>query len=438
LKNAVLGVAVAASTVLFSSSRADAAGALETLAPEIARAMGAVPARTVVVASPLTSDLPAPKGDELAMRLGALIAGKLGGTARSHPQVAQLATARAVSGKGGGLVYVTVEIAKGELRASADLYPVLSNGWDRIRVPAPPPRVHAFATAPLDAEARAFLPPIVLEQASIHKARHEEGDVIAMACGDMDADGGMELVLVSRARVAMGHVRGGHFLAEKFVSWSSLAPRLPVSLREPLGGAEFQPSARGGGLFVGSSDRGGVSLDGNLAVRSLLRGVPVAVQGGDACATLNPEESAYEGLVTSCSLTVRDPVVRMTPPTSRFDALGGAEVVSASGKVRAIAVAREPGGKLKMRLGEETRSLDGVGAQIAVGDLDQDGIPEVVTSMDAGEDAIAISSWDGGEPRLRRRIAAPPGVRALAVCAPEVRGVPALVAVVANEVWIVR
>ncbi len=425
--------------VVFSlAPSAAAAGALETLAPEIARSLGTVPAGTVVVVSPLASDLPAPKGDELAVRLGALIAGKLGGTTRSHPQVAQLSTARAVSGKGGALVYVGIEIAKGELRASADLYPVMRNGWDRIRVPAPPPRAHAFATAPLDAEARAFLPPIILEQASIHKVRHDEGEVIAMACGDMDSDGGMELVLVSRARVAMGHVRGGRFLAEKFAPWGALAPRLPVPLREPLAGAEFQPKSQGGGLFVGSSDRGGVSLDGNLAVRTSLRGLPVGVQGGDACATLNPEESAYEGVVSSCSLMVRDQVVRMTPPAARFDAVGAADVVSSTGKTRAIAVAREPGGKLKMRLGEDTRSLDGVGAQVAVGDLDQDGVPEIITSMDAGEDAIAITSWDGGEPRLRRRIAAPPGVRALAVCAPEMRGVPAVVAVVAGEVWIVR
>ncbi|MEO6417776.1 MAG: hypothetical protein ABIP39_00115 [Polyangiaceae bacterium] len=425
-------------TALLLASSADAAGALETLAPELARSLGTVPAGTVVVVSPLASDLPAPKGDELAVRLGALIAGKLGGTTRAHPQAAQLSTARAVSGKGGALVYISVEISKGELRASADLYPVLRNGWDRIRVPAPPPRAHGFATAPLDAEARAFLPPIVLEQASVHKVRHDEGDVIAMACGDVDADGGMELVLVSRARVAMGHVRGGHFLAEKFAPWGALAPRLPVPLREPLAGAEFQPKSQGGGLFVGTSDRGGVSLDANLAVRSALRGLPVGVQGGDACATLNLEESAYDGAVASCSLVARDQVVRLTPPTARFDAVGAADVVAASGKTRAIAVAREPGGKLKMRLGEETRSLDGVGAQVAVGDLDQDGVPEIITSMESGEDAIAITSWDGGEPRLRRRIAAPAGVRALAVCAPELRGIPAVVAVIANEVWIVR
>ena len=202
----VLALAAAALSFLTPSS-AHAAGALETLAPEIARALGPIPAGVLVVASPLTSDLPAPKGDELAVRLGALIAGKLGGTTRSHPQVAQLSTARAVSGKGGALVYVNVEISKGQLRASADLYPVMSNGWDRIRVPAPPPRAHAFASAPLDAETRAFLPPIFLEQASIHKVRHDEGDVIAMACGDIDADGGMELALVSRARVALGRWR---------------------------------------------------------------------------------------------------------------------------------------------------------------------------------------------------------------------------------------
>ena len=47
-----------------------------------------------------------------------------------------------------------------------------------------------------------ILQPIVLEQAKVHKARHEETDVIALGCGDLDSDGGLEIVVASRARIA--------------------------------------------------------------------------------------------------------------------------------------------------------------------------------------------------------------------------------------------
>src|SRR6185503_12443831 len=213
----------------------------ETVGPAIVKGVGQVPPNTIVVASPLTSDQTAPKGDELAARIAAVIAGKLGGTVRAHGQAAQLATARAISSKGGGLLYVTVEIANGELRVTADLYPVMRNGWDRVRIPVPPPRAHAFASAPVDPEIRAFLPPILLEQAAIKRVRHDEGEVLAAACGDADGDGGMELVLVSRGRVALGKIAGDRFVPRRTAPWAALSARAPVSMREPLAGAAFVP-----------------------------------------------------------------------------------------------------------------------------------------------------------------------------------------------------
>jgi hypothetical protein len=113
--------------------------------------------------------------------------------------------------------------------------------------------------------------------------------------------------------------------------------------------------------------------------------------------------------------------------------------VRPDGSVRAAAIAREPGGKLDARFGEATHVLDGVGAQIALGDLDQDGSPEIVASAADGDDAITIWSWDGAsDPKERLRLPAPGGVRALCTCPPEEGGAPALVAVVDGEVWIVR
>ncbi|MDB4993096.1 MAG: hypothetical protein JWM74_528 [Myxococcaceae bacterium] len=448
MRSAWVPLALMAALVVGDAREASAAGALESVATEIVRGLGPVPPGTLVVASPMTIDgastpatatgAPSNKADELSVRVAALLAGKLGGTSRAHGQGAPLGTARAVSGASGGLLYVAVEIAKGELRATADVYPVMSNGWDRIRVPVPPPRAHAFASAPIDAEVRAFLPPILLEQATIHKAHHDEGEVLAVGCGDIDGDGGMEIVVVSRTRVALGGFRQGKFAPRKIAAWSALSARVPVPLREPLAGVAFQPRAFGGGLYVGTTERGGVALDESLVVRSALRGIPTTTSTGDACVRPNPAESAFEGDVASCSLVVRDQVVRAASPTPRYDAIATAEVAMKSGKSRRIVAARELTGKLRIKLGDDIHVLEGAGAQLAVGDLDLDGEPEIVTSLDGADDAVQIHSVGAGEPRLRRKIPAPAGVRALAVCPPEERGVPALVAVVGPEIWLVR
>ena len=161
------------------------------------------------------------------------------------------------AGRASVLVYVRTQIVKGDLRATLDVYPSIANGWDRIRNPLPTPTAHAFASAKVDAEVRAFLPPLLLEQASVERARHDEGDVLAAACGDADGDGENELVLVSAARVAIGRVRAGRFVAERTAAWSAIGPPLPVPTRDPI--AEAVVVA--GSVAVGSTTYGGVRLD---------------------------------------------------------------------------------------------------------------------------------------------------------------------------------
>lgn len=429
-------VGAAMALVLSFCAHARAAGALGTVTPEIVKGLGTIPPLAVVVAAPLVTDQTTPKGDELVARMAAIVAGRIGGAARAHPQSAGLAVARAVAGKAGALVFVQVEIAKGELRVTADLYPVMSNGWDRVRIPAPAPRAHVFTAAPLDAEIRAFLPAIVLEQASVHKSRHDEGEVLAAACGDLDGDGGMEIALVSRARVTVGRIRAGKFTPLKSAAWSALSPRGPATMREPLASAVFT-SRRG--LYVGLSDRGGVLLDANLVpTPPPLLGIPVQLAAGNACAHPNAESGAFEGDITACSGKVREVPVLASPPVKRYDMFAQADIVDKDGTVRSFWANREPSGKLRLRFGETNATIDGVGAQVAIGDLDADGIPEVVTSADAGDDFVTVQSWAPGTPRARMHFPAPAGVRALAVCPPEEKGAPALVAVVGGEIWVVR
>lgn len=418
---------------------------LAQVVAELTRALGPVPAGALVATSSITTDVPAPRADELALRLGAQLAGRLG-PARAHTQPVSLPVARSLSGRAASLVYVQLEIVKGELRATADLYPVVSNGWERLRNPVPGPRAHAFASAPLDAEIRGFLAPVVLEQASVHKAKHDEGDVLAIGCGDVDGDGGLELVTVTKARVSIGRLRGGKLVVHKSAPWSSLASRTPVPMRDPLAAVLVSPVPHRGEIFVGTTDRGGVATDANLVTRRALTGIPVAGLDGDACAIANGETSAFDGNAVTCTVPTKgDPSVVLSALTPKYDAIAALSLVGKDGSVSEVVASRETNGKLHLRRSEPGSApateltVDGAGAQVALVDLDLDGVAEVVTTADGfGDDTLTISSFAKGKLTPRLRVPAKEGVRALAVCPPEERGIPALVAVVGSEVWLVR
>jgi len=420
------------------------AGALVRIATEIAQGLGPVPPGALVAASPLVSDVPAPKGDELATRVAAQIAGRIG-DAHAHPQTATLAAARSASGRAASLVHVQVEIAKGELRVTADLYPVVSNAWERLRNPAPGPRAHAFASAPIDAEVRTFLQPIVLEQASLHKATHEETDVLAIGCGDVDADGGLELVVASRTRVVVGKLRGGKLSVSRAKPWTKLAPRVPVPMREPLASVVVAPPSHPGEILLGTTDRSAVAVDGALAGPRPLTGIPIPGADGEACAFAAPETGAFEGPGLSCTPPTKgDPFPVLMTPVTRFDAVAAWDLVGKDGSVAQIVAAREPTGKLRLRRTDASGTtqeitLDGAGAQIAIADLDLDGTPEIVTSGDLADgDVLVVHSWKPSGLVQRLRYPTKEPVRAIATCPPEDRGLPSLVAVVGGEVWLVR
>lgn len=416
--------------------------AVSYVASEIAQGIGQVAPGTVVVASTITSDVPAQKTDDLALRIATQIAGRLG-VARAHPQPVSLAVARGISGRAASLVYVQLEIARGELRATADLYPVVQNGWDRLRNPAPGPRAHAYASASIDAEVRSFMSPVLLEQASVHRAKHEEGEVLAIGCGDVDGDGGLELALVSRTRVALGKIRGGKLSIVRATPWHDIASRAPVPMREPLASVLVGPRLHRNEILLGSTDRAFVATDANLATLRALTGIPVP--GSEACALPLPAEGAFDGDAVTCTPPPKgEPAVAFTPPVTRYDTIAALDLVAKDGSTSHVVAAREPNGKLRLRRTDgrakvfET-TIDRAGAQVALADLDLDGIPEIVTTADNGEDFLLVQSWDPDKKlRQRLKIPAKDGVRAVTACPPEERGVPAVAAVVGAEVWLVR
>jgi hypothetical protein len=441
VKSATLG-AVLSATVASWTSAGHAASALSVMAPELARGLGQVPANALVVIGPLTSDAPAPRGEELAVRLASLMAGQLGPTARANPHPVPFSVARALAAKAGALVFVQAEVTHGHFQATADVYPVLSNGWDRVRVPLPAPRSHAFASAPIDAEVRAFLTPLTLEQAQVHKARHDLGDVLAVSCGDVDGEGANELVLVTRKTVARGRIRGSTFATTHRADWSALAPPVPVPLRDPLATSAILARADGTGadLFVGMTDRGGVALSHDLRGAAQILGLPLLAGRSVLCANANGAAGAFEGSLVDCE---PGRLGKVDLPWARYDALAVEDLVRSDGTSVRLVAARDPDGRLHLRVGDQeeagaVRALDHVGAQIALDDLDEDGVAELVTTSDSGDDSITIWSWRGHELKSRLKIAAPSPVRALGVCPSGEKGLRPLVAVVGDEVWLVR
>jgi hypothetical protein len=394
---------------------------------QVAAGLGNVPAGALVVASPLESDVaPSPnRADELALRVASLVAGHIP-SAHAATRTETLDQARANASRASQLVYVHVQIQKGQLRVTVDAYPVVKNVWDRARLPPPPPSGHAYAAAPIDAEVRAFFPPLPLELGQIHKATHGEGEVIAAACGDLDGDGAAEIVLVSRERVVLGRLRAGKFDVARIAPWTALGKRVPVPLREPLGGASIEL----GRLLVGTSDRGGVATDDALASPGALMGIPI---GAGTCAPIAPARSTFDGQ-GSCD----GPLPPTRSARESFDAASAFDLVMPNGE-STRAVATREGTKLRVRVGGvEKASFEGAGAQVALFDANLDGAAEIAFSSDAEQDAITIASLGAGAPKIVNRIAAPAGVRALAACPSIDGGSAALVAVVGAEVWLVR
>ena len=406
--------------------RAEASSVGSTTA-QVAAGLGNVPAGALVVASPLESDVaPSPnRGDELALRIAQIVAGHVPG-AHAATKTQSLDQARANASRSSQLVYVHVQIQKGQLRLTVDAYPVVKNVWDRARLPPPPPTGHAYAAAPIDAEVRAFFPPLPLELTQVHKASHGEGEVLAAACGDLDGDGASEILLVSRERVALGRFRAGKFDVARTAQWTALGKRVPVPLREPLGGAAIEV----GRALVGTSDRGGVATDDSFGSPHPLMGLPI---GAGTCAPIGTTRLMFEGH-GACD----GPPLPTRSARESFDAASAFDLVMPNGET-VPAVATREGTKLRVHVGAtEKASFDGAGAQVAVFDANLDGTPEVAFSNEGADDAITIVSLGEGAPKVVNRIAAPAGVHALAACPSIDGGSAALVAVVGPEVWLVR
>ncbi len=399
--------------------------AVVTVAEALASSVPKIDGTVVVAVGPLESDVKAPRAESLATLVAAQLAGRRGWSAPKKAEPIEGAIVRAR--RAAAVVYLKPRIERGRLLVTADVHPVPPTVWARVRNPSPGPVAHAFAEAPIDAEVRSHLEPVPLTAPlAVTRGQTFESHVIGLACGDLDRDGGLEIVSVSPELVSLLRIRDGKAAPQKARPWRELSPMDPTPLREPVASALVSSPLLDDpyttrDVVVSITDRWRATrLDSALDLLAGYVGFAVPDGGSYSCTKL--DAPTITGPLEACSDKTLER--RRASVGGRYDAVAGASLVGADGKPYEIWAGREDGVvEIFDDAGHRTK-LTPAGAQLAVGDLDQDGRPEILTSLDVergATDAVVVYTWDRSAkaPAEQLRMPVAAGVQALAVCPPD-------------------
>jgi hypothetical protein len=387
----------------------------------------------LVVAAPAMGDGRVVLSTALSERLTQLVAAKLGSTA--HPQTASLADAQRIAGSARGLVYLGVALYRDRLEVNADAYAGAGHFWQRLRDPRLHLKAHASAASPLDPELRALFPAIAIVVTRIDKGSLPERDVLALACGDVRGDGSSEIATIGRRRVQVGSLERGRFAARASLNWAENSAVAASPLREPIAAASL---ASAGHLWVGLSDRAdALELSGALQVEHKWHGVMPWPGGG----CTRRAGLGYDGKWQACPGASPAPSADLQTP---IDAFASRVLANQSGQSHTLRVARPVGSDAARALDslQPEVNVPNVGAQLAVGDLDEDGQPEIVTSspsLDRHADQVVVRTvTDNGQLRERLRLPVPSGIDAIAVCPGDGRAMAPLALATGDGIWVIR
>jgi hypothetical protein len=389
----------------------------------------------LVVAAAAPGDARVAVPTHVMQQLAELVAARLGPRAQVSPQALSLADAQRQASPARGLVYLAVSLYRDRLDVSADAFAGAGHFWQRVRSPGFHLAAHTFATSPLDPELRALFPPIPLVVTRVDKATLADHDIVALACGDVRGDGSSEIAAVGRRRIQVGRLEHGHFAARASLNWAEFSAVAQSPLREPIGACTLPEPGR---LWVGLSDRAdSLDLSGTLSVQHKWHGIMPWPGGG----CTRRSGLGYDGQTRACPDTAFSAVADFA---TAVDAFASRALANGSGQTHTLKVARPVGADAARALDSLHAEVDvpGVGAQLAVGDLDEDGLPEIVTSspsLDRHADQLVVRTLtDNGQLRERLRVPVPSGIDAVAICPGDGRAMAPLVAATGDGIWVIR
>jgi hypothetical protein len=379
-----------------------------SLAAEIKRKIGVLPPRLTIASAPLVSDVKAPRSLALSSLLLDLVAAALGRASSGQATFQQTRTAARQAGHA-AVLWLKPRVHSGRIGLTVEIYAIGQTVWSRAARPEPVLRRQFFVEARLDAQLRQFLVPLRIGEPRVTKFSGADHGIVALACGDLDADGLSEVVSMTRRRLLVAELARGQVIRQHQVRWADLSGIAAVPFREPLGLLELVPRSEAAGMWIDAtlSDRAkAVRLDASLDVeRTTQRRLPVA-----------SDATASRRIVTRDGATVRWSLSREMRRRTKV--------------------------RLRLRGGDENHSLGRGGAQLAVGDVDQDGRPDVISSRDvrtARRDAIdVISVKASGLVTPRFSLDVPGGVEAVAICPVDDGGLAPIVVASRGEIWLIR
>jgi len=389
----------------------------------------------LVVAAAAPADANGAPPARVTQKLAELVAARLGPNAGTSAEPLSLPDAQHRASTARGLVYLSVALYRDRLDVSADAFVGAGHLWQRVRSPGFHLAVHTFATTPLDPELRALFPAIPLVVSHIDKAIVADRDLVALACGDIRGDGSNEIAAIGRRRIQVGRIEHGRFVARASVNWADYSGIASSPLREPIA-IGIVPAP--GHLWVGSSDRADtLAFSGALTLEQKWHGVMPWPGGG----CTRRSGLGYDGQTRACPDGASFPPVDFG---ATLDAFAIRSVLGPSGQIHALKLGRAVGAD-HARLLDSLRAelnVPDTGAQLALGDLDEDGLPELVTSSPSLErraDQLVVRTLsEAGQLRERLRVPVPSGVDAVALCPGDGRAMTPLVAATGDGIWAIR
>ncbi len=237
-----------------------------------------------------------------------------------------------------------------------------------------------------------------------------------------------------RHKVQVGRLEHGHFAARASLNWAEFSAVAASPLREPIAtGVVPEP----GRLWVGSSDRAdALELSGTLQVEHKWHGLMPWPGGG----CTRRAGLGYDGLARPCPDSSPAPAVDFA---TAVDAFASRSLLHGE-QAHTLRVARPVGSDVARALDSlhPEVSIPNVGAQLAVGDLDEDGLPEIVSSspsLDRRADQLVVRTLsDNGQLRERLRISVPSGIDALAICPGDGRAMAPLALATGDGIWVIQ
>jgi len=427
--------------LLAPAARAQSGSALTRLAQRIATVTPTTPAFAAVtpLAGVTLAEAERAQLDaKLARVLGSAVTGARGRGATALTEGAARERSREL---GLALVLVRPTLAGGLLSVDVDVIEWELSFWARTRKPGGTVVTHASFSEPADTEIRRYLqrPPGLLR--SELRFAIPERDGIALACGDVQAPGATELLIVGRRQLHIGALtrpksgQRGTFAARRSAAWDDLSPLSPHPLRAPLAAAQLTP----GTALIGSSDRAAsIALSADLAApRFAEPQLPIAPE---RCHALTQSGIATASQPCAALTSARPETREPAAATAGYDGVAFLAHTDERGIVRTYELVSSRSGLLTVTIDsplEERRvvQLPRGGAQVALADLDGDAVVEAITTAPAGaerETLMIHALTDEGAVLVATRSVGP--VRALAVCPFDGENPQRLAVLLADEV----